>query len=87
MPKGQRIKPEQIVMLLRQIEVLTANGKTLAQACKEIGVGEQNYYRWPKMYDSIEIVYPSLMKSNLVRVISCCMKLRSSILNCLHFLM
>ena len=32
MPKGQRIKPEQIVMLLRQVEVLTANGKTLAQA-------------------------------------------------------
>ena len=50
MPKGQRIKPEQIVMLLRQVEVLTANGKTLAQACKEIGVGEQNYYRWRKMY-------------------------------------
>ena len=25
MPKGQRIKPEQIVMLLRQVEVLTAN--------------------------------------------------------------
>ena len=38
MPKGQRIKPEQIVMLLRQVEVLTANGKTLAQACKEIGL-------------------------------------------------
>ena len=46
MPKGQRIKPEQIVMLLRQVEVLTTNGKTLAQACKEIGIGEQNYYRW-----------------------------------------
>ena len=25
MPKGQRIKPEQIVMLLRQVEVLTAS--------------------------------------------------------------
>ena len=42
MPKGQCIKPEQIVMLLCQVEVLTANGKTLAQACKEIVVGEQN---------------------------------------------
>jgi hypothetical protein len=28
MPKGQRIKPEQIVMLLRQVKVLTANGNT-----------------------------------------------------------
>ncbi|WP_255534344.1 hypothetical protein [Polynucleobacter hallstattensis] len=32
MAKGQRLKPEQIVTLLRQIDVLTTNGKTLAQA-------------------------------------------------------
>ena len=37
MAKGQRLKPEQIVTLLRQIDVLTTNGKTLAQACKEVG--------------------------------------------------
>lgn len=55
MPKGHRIKPEQIVMLLRQIDVLTANGKTLAQSCKEAGVGEQNYYRWRKMYGGMQI--------------------------------
>jgi hypothetical protein len=36
MAKGQRLKPEQIVTLLRQIDVLTSNGKTLAQACKEV---------------------------------------------------
>ena len=29
MAKGQRLKPEQIVSLLRQIGVLTANGKAL----------------------------------------------------------
>ena len=34
---------------------MTANGKTLVQACKEIGVGEQNYYRWRKMYGGMEI--------------------------------
>ena len=39
MPKGHRIKPKQIVLLLRQIDVLTSNGKTLAQSCKEAGVG------------------------------------------------
>ena len=55
MPKGQRIKPEQIVMLLRQVEVLTTNGKTLAQACKEIGIGEQKYYRWIKMYGGMKL--------------------------------
>ena len=41
-------------MLLRQVEVLTANGKTLAQACKEVVVGEQNYYRWRKMYGGMD---------------------------------
>jgi len=55
MPKDQLIKPEQIVMLLRQVEVLTTNGKTLAQASKENGIGEQNYYRWRKMYGGMEI--------------------------------
>jgi hypothetical protein len=34
MAKGRRLKPEQIVTLLHQIDVLTMNGKTLAQACK-----------------------------------------------------
>ena len=37
MAKGQRLKPEKIVTLLRQINVFTINGKTLAQACKEVG--------------------------------------------------
>jgi putative transposase len=31
----QRYQPEQVVNLLRQIEVAVANGKTTAQACKE----------------------------------------------------
>ena len=30
-------KPEQIVTILRQIEVQMANGKTTPQACKEAG--------------------------------------------------
>jgi len=38
MAKGQRLKPKQIVTLLRQIDVLTTNSKTLAQACKEVGI-------------------------------------------------
>jgi hypothetical protein len=35
MAKGQRLKPEQIVTLLRQIGVFTTNGKTLAQLVKK----------------------------------------------------
>ncbi len=33
----QRYKPEQIVTVLRQIEVPVANGKSTPQACKEAG--------------------------------------------------
>ena len=46
---GVRFKPEQIVSLLRQIEVLTANGKTLDEACKSLSITVQSYYRWRKM--------------------------------------
>ena len=35
---NQRYKPEQIVTLLRQIEVGIGNGKTALKACKEAEV-------------------------------------------------
>ena len=34
----QRYRPEQIVTVLRQIEVAVANGKSTPQACKEAGI-------------------------------------------------
>ena len=55
MAKNQRLKPEQIVTLLHQINVLTTNGKTLAQACKEVGTVEHSYYRWRKIYIGINV--------------------------------
>ena len=55
MAKGQRLKPEKIVTLLRQIDVLTSNGKTLAQACKEVGTVEQSYYRWRKIFGGMQV--------------------------------
>ena len=55
MAKGQRLKPEQIVSLLRQIDVLTTNGKTLALACKEVRAVEQSYYRWRKIYGGMKV--------------------------------
>ena len=39
---------EQIVNLLRQVEVAVANGKMTPVACKEAGIVEQTYYRWRK---------------------------------------
>ena len=46
--------PEQIVALLRQIEVAIANGKLTPQACREAGIKEQSYYRWRKEYGGLK---------------------------------
>ena len=40
MPRGKRFSPEQIVVMLRQIEVQVARGKSLALACKDAGIYE-----------------------------------------------
>jgi hypothetical protein len=51
----KRYKPEQIVTLLRQIEVGVANGKTTLQACKEAEITIQTYYRWRKEYGGLKL--------------------------------
>ena len=51
----RRYKPEQIVNLLRQIEVGIANGKTTPQACKEAEITVQTYYRWRKEYGGLKL--------------------------------
>ena len=51
----QKNKPEQIVTVLRQIEVQIANGKKVHQACKEAGNHTQTYYRWRKEYGGLKL--------------------------------
>lgn len=57
-----RYKPEQIVTMLRQIEVGVANGKTTPQACKEAGITVQTYYRWRKEYGGLKLDQAKRMK-------------------------
>ena len=45
MRRGQKSSAEQIVLKLRQIEVQTAQGKSVAVACEEAEVSEQSTYR------------------------------------------
>ena len=46
----QRPKPEEIVVKLRQVEVLMRQGMPRIDAIRQIGVTEQTYYRWKKKY-------------------------------------
>ncbi len=47
---GKREKPEEIVSKLRQVEVLQGQGMTIADAVRQIGVTQQTFYRWRKLY-------------------------------------
>lgn len=51
----KRYKPEQIVTMLRQIEVSIANGKPTPQACKEAEITMQTFYRWRKEYGGLKM--------------------------------
>jgi transposase-like protein len=51
----KRYKPEQIVTLLRQIEVEIARGKTTPQACRDAQITAQTYYRWRKEYGGLKL--------------------------------
>jgi transposase len=53
MPK-KRHKPEEIVAKLRQVDVLTAQGKSVADAIRTIGVTEVTYYRWKQEYGGLK---------------------------------
>jgi len=47
---GKREKPEEIVSKLRQVEVLQGQGMTITEAVRQIGVTQQTFYRWRKLY-------------------------------------
>ena len=51
----RKFKPEQIVTLLRQVEVEIANGKSTPLACKEAQITAQTYYRWRKEYGGLKL--------------------------------
>jgi hypothetical protein len=51
-----------VVLKLRQIEVQTAQGKSLAIACREAEISEQSYYRWRKEYGGLQIDQARRMK-------------------------
>ena len=51
---GKRPTSEEIVAKLRQVEVLSSQGKTIAEGVRAIGVTEVTYYRWRKEYGGLK---------------------------------
>ena len=52
MPR-KRFKTEEIIQKLREAEILLSQGKNVAEACRQIGVTDQTYYRWRKEYGGV----------------------------------
>ncbi len=46
----KRDKPEEIVLKLRQVELLQAQGSSVSEAVLQIGVTVKTYYRWRKEF-------------------------------------
>lgn len=50
----KRHAAEEIVTKLRQVDILTSQGKSVAEAVRSIGVTEVTYYRWRSEYGGLK---------------------------------
>ena len=53
--KRKRYSVEQIIGKLREAEVLLAQGRTVKEVSRGLGVTEQTYYRWRKEYGGLKV--------------------------------
>ena len=51
----KRYTAEQIIKKLREAEVLQAQGQTVEQVVRQLGVTDQTYYRWRKEYGGLKV--------------------------------
>lgn len=54
---------EQIIMKLREAEVLIRRGHTIAAAARQVCVPEQTYYRWQNLYGCMKTSQGKKLKS------------------------
>jgi len=51
----KRHTAEQIIGLLRQAEVELAQGRSVGEICRGLGVSEASYYRWRSEYGGLKL--------------------------------
>jgi len=52
--KKRQYTPEQIVQLLRDVEAGQAQGKTIEEQCRHLGISETSYHRWKAQYGGMK---------------------------------
>lgn len=53
---------EEVIGKLREAEIVQAQGGTVGDACRRIGVTEQTYFRWRKEYGGLKVDQARRMK-------------------------
>ena len=48
-------RPEQIVKLLREAEAKLAQGQTVDQVSRQLGISDATYYNWRKQYGQMKL--------------------------------
>lgn len=46
---------EQIIGMLRQCDVLLAQGKSIIEICRELTISDATYYKWRKAYGGMKV--------------------------------
>jgi transposase-like protein len=62
MAKRKIFSAEQILMKLREAEVLLSQGKSVKEACRVLEISEQTYYRWRKEYGGLDTTQARKLK-------------------------
>jgi len=47
--------PEQIIKKLREADATIAQGGTVEQACRQLGISDATYYNWRKQYGQMKL--------------------------------
>ena len=51
----KRFSPEQIIVKLREAEIIESKGLTQVEAAKKLGIAEQTLIRWRKEYGGLRV--------------------------------
>ena len=46
----KRYKSEDIVKLLKQVDIFVSQGKSISDSCRQLGICDASYYKWRKEY-------------------------------------
>ncbi len=63
MAARKNVTPAQIINHLRKAEVELANGKSIKDVCRGLGVSEQTYYRWRREYGGTKVTQAKRLKA------------------------